>query len=256
MIYRGQSPLKNITNYRIYYGRVDDETLEGMKKYDMVVVEALRFDAAMVERLHQAGVMVIGYISVSEVGHWDDAILDVLGKSDFLYSDGKAVMNASNKLGDLKSIHYRTVLLNTIEKRIRSKGMDGIFFDTVDSIDVVDLEDKRLEQAYGYIKLIEDIRVKWEDAILIQNRGFRYTHLLERGMIDALLWENFSEDKMSEKVYQRWAVNFRRMRWFKNIRPMVLSYRNEAESKAYADKNNWLFSYLPGQAGLMDWKLE
>ncbi len=256
LVLRGQSPLKNISNYRIYYGRMDDNTLEEMKQYDMIVVEALRFDKSMVENLQSAGVKVIGYMSVSEVGHWDELIVEAMGEHDWLYENGKIVKRTKNQLGDLQSMHFRTLILETIEKRIRDLGMDGVFFDTLDSLDVLENDEIRTVQAKGYIELVDDLRLEWEDAILIQNRGIKHTYLLDRGMIDGLLWENFSDDIMHEKVYKEWAKQMDQLRRFKNIRPMVLAYRNESSSEHYAKSKNWLFSYLPGQEGLMDWNLE
>jgi len=256
LIQRNQSTLKGVSSYRIYYGRMDQTVLEQMKKYDMIIVEALHFTPEMVEELHLAGVKVIGYISASEVGRWDDEIIEVMYEDDWLKKSGRVVMNSHNKLGDLQSVHYRSILAGTIEKRIRNLGMDGVFFDTVDSIDVLDIQDDQTAQAFGYIKLLEDVRLRWEDAILIQNRGFNYIYLLERGMIDALLWENFSEDLMDKKAYKERGQMLQRQRWLKNIRPMVLAYRDEADSKQLAEKKRWLFSYLPGQEGLTDWMLD
>jgi len=253
LIIRGQSVLKNISSYRIYYGRMNDNILEDMKAYDMVVVEALRFDEKMVADLKASGVKVIGYISVSEVGSWDDAIIDKLNPEDYYHENGRVLMNRKNKLGDLNSLYFRSVLLKTIEERIVSKGMDGLFFDTLGSIDIIKDPDQRHEQALGYVELIEDIRLEWKDLILIQNRGFNYTYVLERGMIDGFLWENFNGDRINEKSYLARAKDLHRLRWIGKVRTLVLAYKNEESSKVAAVRNHWLFSYLNGQDGLMEW---
>lgn len=254
VLFRGQSSLKNISSYRIYYGRMNDEILEDMKKYDLVVVEALRFNEDMVNELKTSGVMVLGYISVSEVGWWDDEIVSQMDSSQFLFEEGKPLMNGKNKLGDLSSLHYRTVLLNTIEKRIMSKGMDGVFFDTLDTVDVIESEDGRYAQIMGYLELVSDIRLKWNDIVLIQNRGFNYTSFLQREMIDGILWENFSEDLFNDPVYRIRRRSLNRLRWIANVHTLALAYRDEEASKAAASRNRWIFSYLKGQEGLMEWE--
>ena len=255
LVIRGQSALKNISSYRIYYGHMNDQILEEMKKYDMVVVEALKFDECMVSKLKASGVTVIGYISVSEVGSWDDAIIDNLKISDYYQENGRILMNRKNQLGDLTSVSFRSVLLNTIEERIVSKGMDGLFFDTLGSIDIIKNPEERHKQALGYVELIEDIRLEWKDLILIQNRGFNYTYVLERGMIDGFLWENFNGDRIDEASYLTRAKDLHRLRWIGKVRTLVLAYKNKESSKVAAMRNHWLFSYLNGQDGLMDWDL-
>ncbi len=231
---------------------MEDGILEDMKKYDMVIVEALRFDKCMVNELKAAGVMVLGYISVSEVGWWDDEIVNQM-TSEYVTSKGKPLLNGKNMLGDLKSLHYRTVLLNTIENRIISKGMDGIFFDTLDTIDIVEDENERQKQALGYIELVSDIRLKWDNTILIQNRGFNYINYLEKNMIDGILWENFSEDLLNERVYRVRMRDLNRLRWLASVRTLALSYKDEKASKSASTRNQWIFSYLNGQEGLMEW---
>lgn len=255
LMIRGQSALKNISSYRIYYGDMNNQILEDMKKYDMVVVEALKFDEQMVSDLKASGVKVIGYISVSEVGSWDDAVIDNLMLADYYHENGHILTNRQNRLGDLSSVGFRSVLLKTIENRIVSKGMDGVFFDTVETLDIISNEGERHLQALGYVELIEDIRLEWKNLILIQNRGFNYTYVLERGMIDAFLWENFNGDRIHEKLYMTRAKDLHRLRWIGKVRTMVLAYRNEDASRGAALRNHWIFSYLNGQDGLMEWDL-
>lgn len=255
MIFRAKSPLDVVENYRIYYGRMNEAILEEMKAYDMVVVEALRFDKAMVNELHEAGVMVIGYISISEVGWWDEEIVSQLENDHYLREGGKQLTNGKNKLGDLSTLQYRTVLLNTIDSRIIGKGMDGLFFDTVDTFDIIENDELKLSQVKGYVHLIEDIRLAWKDTILIQNRGFNYVDHLERGMVNGLLWENFSEDLLNDRVYKERADKLWRMKWLKGIKPIVLSYKDEEGSRKSAVKHNWLFSFLSGQEGLTEWNM-
>lgn len=254
ILIRNQSPLQKVTNYKIYYGSMTPDILENMKKYDMVIVEALHFDEEMVATLKNAGVKVIGYISVSEVGWWDTEVIGEMERGQFISIGHKPLMNGKNMLGDLSTSHYRNILLKTIEDRIMQKGMDGIFFDTLDTVDIIEDESERFNQAMGYTKLIMDIRLKWTNIILIQNRGFHYTNYLERGMIDGLLWENFSADLMSQPRYKRRAMILNRLRWFANVRTLTLAYKDEEASRAVSRRNHWIFSYLDGQEGLMTWK--
>jgi hypothetical protein len=248
-----QLPLQDVSSYRIYYGNMNESILNKMKSYDMVVVEGLHFDPQMVSELQDAGVKVIGYISVSEVGHWDDEITGRLDRDTYLMENGKILKNGKNDLGDLSSRRFRNVLIDAIESRIISKGMDGIFFDTLDSVDLLDDKVLREEQIKGYIKLVKEIRAECENVVLIQNRGFNYLDFLERDMIDGLLWENFSAEMLDKEIYRKRAGMVTRLKWFKNVRPLALAYRNEIDSKAAATKKGWIFSYLNGQEGLSKW---
>lgn len=254
VLIRNQSPLQKVMHYKVYYGAVTPEIIENMKKYDMVIVEALHFDENMVISLKESGVKVIGYISVSEVGWWDTDMIQEMDRGQYVTNGHKPLMNGKNMLGDLSTAHYRNVLLTTIEERIMQKGMDGIFFDTLDTLDIIEDEAERFNQAMGYTKLIMDIRLKWNNTILIQNRGFHYTNYLERGMIDGLLWENFSADLMNQPRYKRRAMVLNRLRWFANVRTLTLAYKDEEASRAVSRRNHWIFTFLDGQEGLMKWE--
>ncbi len=248
------SPLQKIDSFRIYYGDVDEDILSKMKAYDMVVVEALFFDAAMVEELHDAGVTVIGYLSVSEVGSWDNELIDRLTAGDYLMASGLQMTNGKNQLGDLTETHFQEALIETLEERIMRLNMDGVFFDTLDSINLLEHETDRIQQALGYYEVISSIKDIWPKSILIQNRGFEYLPLLDRNMIDAILWENFSGNRVGETTYKARINILKEVYLTKNIRTMSLSYTDDVVSRKAAARRQWLFSYLDGQEGLTLWK--
>ncbi len=249
-----RSPLSKVDTYRIYYGPMDEAVLDKMKAYDMVIVEALHFDPEMVKRLQEANVKVIGYISVAEIGSWDAEILGEIQSSDYLYQAGAQVINGSNPLGDLTKARYRDLLLHIVDKRIMALGMDGVFFDTLDSINLLEAGQARINQALGYYDLVSEIRKKWPDTLLIQNRGFEYVELMDRGMIDAVLWENFSGERVGESSYLKRIKMLKTVYFTKNIRTMILAYKDEGVSREASLKRGWLFSFLDGQEALTDWK--
>lgn len=73
-------------------------------------------------------------------------------------------------------------------------------------------------------------------------------------MIDGILWENFSEDLLNERVYRVRMRDLNRLRWLASVRTLALSYKDEKKaSKSASTRNQWIFSYLNGQEGLMEW---
>jgi hypothetical protein len=77
---------------------------------------------------------------------------------------------------------------------------------------------------------------------------------MDRGMIDAVLWENFSGDRLEQSSYLKRMKLLKLAYLTKNIRTMVLAYNNEGISRQASDKKHWLFSYLDGQEALTNWE--
>ncbi len=43
--------LKNVRSYKIYYGEANEQVIEGLSKYDMVIIEPYAFSKEQVQQL-------------------------------------------------------------------------------------------------------------------------------------------------------------------------------------------------------------
>lgn len=236
--------LKSVTNYRIYYRNIDDSILQGMSKYDLNIVEGSFFDKKDVSFLKENNSLVIGYYSILEIGNWDKTLIEKLKDTDYLKVDGNLVKNQSenNFLGDISQTNFQDSLISLIEERIISKGMDGVFFDTLDWIDYYkDNTDLYTKLIVGYREFLKKLKDKYPDLIIIQNRGFISYKEMSYKYIDAILWENFSSPYLldnSEKIKE--LEDFVKFTRKKNTMVFTISFDSGKESKILSEKLNWI----------------
>ncbi|MCK4261055.1 MAG: endo alpha-1,4 polygalactosaminidase [Halanaerobiales bacterium] len=236
--------LGRVENYRIYYRNIDKGILSDMQNLDLVIVEALYFTLQDVEKVKEKnGTILLGYLSVMEFGNWDYEIADQLNPSDYLYVDGEKVYNKkyNNYVADISQEHYQEILLDTLEKRILSKGMDGVFFDTIDWIDYYkNNEDVYKKLMVGYEELLIKITNRFPDLYIIQNRGFNTLYELRGTYVDGVVWENFDSSTIdTKKSVQDILFKLKRLKKKKGIAIFTISFKNEIANKTYTHKNKW-----------------
>lgn len=237
------NPLRTVDSYKIYYGEIDGKILAEMKKFDMVIVEALHFDKSDVERLKEKKkTKVIGYISLMEIGNWDNEIIASLNSADYLTIDGERVGNDEyqNFLGDISREHYRQTLLNTLENRILAKGMDGVFLDTADWLD--QLDDNKIvyeKLVAGYEEFLKDVKLRFPEIIIIQNRGFSCFNKVGYKYIDGFLWEDFNIPLEENKVFEQRVNELKVLTKEHGIKIFSVSYENDAQNEAFAERMGW-----------------
>jgi hypothetical protein len=186
-------PLSHIESYMIYYGTVNEQIINSLKEYDMVVIEPQHFTKQAVNDLQSAGTIVIGYISVMEWPSWNKKRQAALYPSDFyLHQQQRQYFPEwDSYLMDLRQNHYRQVLLDEIANQISSKSMDGIFLDTVGDIeDHLEESDAANGMLYGYLELLKAVKSCYPRLSLIQNRGF-YVVEWSAPYLDGFVWENW-----------------------------------------------------------------
>jgi endo-alpha-1,4-polygalactosaminidase (GH114 family) len=237
------NPLRTVDTYRIYYGEIDGKILADMNKFDMVIVEASLFDKRDVEKLKEnEKTKVFGYISVMEIGNWDNEILASLNTADFLTIDGERVENGKcqNFLGDISQTHYRQTLLNTLEARILAKGMDGVFLDTTDWIDQFG-DNKAVHEKLvtGYEQFLKDVKSRFPEIIIIQNRGFSCFNKVGYKYIDGFLWEDFNTPLGQNKDFEQRVNELKILTEEHGVKVFSVSYENEAQNKAFASQMGW-----------------
>ena len=237
------NPLRTVATYRIYYGEIDGKILTDMNKSDMVIVEASLFDKLDVERLKEnKKTKVLGYLSVMEIGNWDNEIIASLNSADYLTIDGKRVGDGKNQnfLGDISRTHYRQTLLNTLENRILAKGMDGVFLDTTDWIDQFD-DNKAVQEKLvtGYEEFLKEVKSRFPEIIIIQNRGFSCFNKVGYKYIDGFLWEDFKTPLGENKDFEQRVNELKMLTQEHGIKIFSVSYENEAQNKEFASQMGW-----------------
>jgi len=237
--------LEDIDHYRIYYDEINKEIIQDMRNYDLLIVEGLHFTKQDVEKIKKDNhTVILGYLSVMEIGHWDEKLLNKLFLADYLLIDGKRVINNKygNYLGDISSIHYQDILMDTLSTRILSKGMDGIFLDTVDGLDQYSNDSMLYHRLLtGYEQFLMKVRKKYPDITIIQNRGFESLVRVSNEYIDGVLWEDFHAPTVdAREIIKNRVKLLNKIRKDKKLVIFTESYGNEQENTTYAKKMGWI----------------
>lgn len=171
--------LAGVQSYVVYYG-ADPQEKQKAALFDLVIAGPDTFSPAEILALQNAGVKVIAYLSVGEVGpNW--YLKDAVDPSWVL----KKNPNWGSFIIDFANQGWHDLLLNRAIPDILSKGYDGLFLDTVDSVDVYPQKTQRMAD------LILAIRKRYPDLIIVQNRGLRV--LEQTGpVVDGVMIESFS----------------------------------------------------------------
>ena len=142
----------------ICYGKVNPDLIQG---YKYVILESEQFSAFDIKLIKENNEIVLGYISMGEVSpsryYYDKLKLSVLGKNklwDSYYLDPRLEITKST-------------LLDFVAK-IKGKGFDGLFLDTVDTYAKWGPYANLGSEMVAILKLIKE---KHPDLHLMQNAG-------------------------------------------------------------------------------------
>ncbi|MDR6885370.1 endo alpha-1,4 polygalactosaminidase [Bacillus sp. 3255] len=186
-------PFQQVNNYSLYYGNPNVQAMAKLKTKDLVIIEPQLYTREQIQDIQAAGTLVIGYLSVMETPSWNQLRTEELREQDyFLHNDERIHFSKWNSyLMDLREAHYRQLLLSEIEASITSKGMQGIFLDTVGDIDdyMKDME-AQAPMREAYAAFLQEVKASYPGLSVIQNRGFD-TLDDSAAYIDALLWEDW-----------------------------------------------------------------
>lgn len=192
---------EEVNNYNIYYGDdFNDELIESMKKYDLVILEPLNVqDRTIVNRLKESGVKVFGYISFGEISSFDKNIISKLKESDYLKIDGKKIRNLGHYVADIRSENYKNTLIKVIQKRIIDDGYDGLFIDTFEYSEILKSEELVDEMTTEVANLLKMINSEYPYLNIILHRAFTGLDKCEERYVDAVLFESMKslEDEES-----------------------------------------------------------
>lgn len=138
-----------------------------LAQYDWVVLNADNITAEELERIKASGASVFAYLSVGEADRskeWSDEVDPsvFIGSNEAWNSD----------IPDLASAAWIELVTNRAEK-IKNRGFDGLFLDTLDSYTALPLEPEQIAaQREALAELVERIHAVFPGGKLIFNRGF------------------------------------------------------------------------------------
>ena len=187
---RAGNLLGPIDDYIVYYGRGEADVLE---QFDLAIVQPDTLTSEELAQVQAAGTKVVAYLSVGEAEGgrpwWPKVDLDwILGRNE----------NWGSLYVDAGEAGWQDLLLDTaIPTILQDKPFDGLFLDTLDTVDVFP------QSKAGMIELVQRMREQYPDLILVQNRGFGV--LDETGpAIDAVMFESMSSDfDFSARTYSK-----------------------------------------------------
>lgn len=170
--------IKTIQNYVVYYsaGRVDD-----LARYDLAIIQPDTLTAEELAGLKSRGSLVVAYLSVGEAEPgrpWFEAGRVkpewILGRDE----------NWGAYYVDARQPGWQQLMIELTGEFI-AKGFDGVFLDTVDTVDIFP------DTTAGMLELIHRLRAAYPQALLVQNRGFSVAQDVAAD-IDAVMFEDLS----------------------------------------------------------------
>lgn len=243
----------DVSSFCCYYGAYDEK----MTNFDVAICESRSLGAEGIQKLNEAGVYTICYITIGE----DDSLNtgDGLGEggyaSYYLYENGAPKMNTNwnSYFVDAGSPVWQDIIIERA-RQILEMGADGLFMDTIDSVDI------DMATAGGMVSLIKRLREEFPDAKLVANRGFSVLDYIGK-YIDGMMFESFNTtwnfetnmaDDLSESSNEyniATAVNtINRNRTYNYFPVFALDYVNEWEigymAQHYIDRS-WTYDFIP-----------
>ncbi|WP_052130182.1 endo alpha-1,4 polygalactosaminidase [Ureibacillus sinduriensis] len=233
------STLTEVKDFSIYYGWPSKEKLKELRSYDLVVIAPHAYSKEQIDYLQADGTVVLGYISVMQLESWNLSFVSNVQESDYYLQDGQKVYikQWDTYLMDIRKEHYRQLLVDHVNKDIVSKGMDGVFLDTVDDIDYYlhERDEEQDEFRTAYQSLLVEIKKQDSSLLLMQNRGFDTLKTGSEHLVDALLWESFNYSKLKDSSWgQKWIQYLAKKNQVNEL--AVFSTVTDNESAQYSEK--------------------
>lgn len=234
---RRHRPLKNIKNYICYYGKADLVTLA---KYDLLILEPSYYSKKYVEFLKKSSIAV-AYCSIGEADEHE--LKNIVQKESLIYkkrptgkipAEMEPVKNEdwNSWYADPAKKGWIDYVIKKADTLIDDKGFDGIFLDTIDTVDLFP------EKKQAMADLIQTLRKRYPNKIIIANRGLEIFELISHN-IDAVMYECFTSKYDFEKK-KCIIFNENDMKWIHSV------YEKHLKSFIKAGKTVLALDYADG----------
>jgi len=170
--------IRSIGDYIVYYGegRADD-----LIRFDLAIIQPETLDEKGLLELKRHGTLAVAYLSVGEAEPGRPWYTD--GRVDPRWLLGKNE-NWGSYFVDARQTGWQKLMLDLTGEFIEN-GFDGVFLDTVDTVDVYP------ETRGGMIALIKSLRAAYPEVLMIQNRGFNVVETVASDL-DGIMFEDLS----------------------------------------------------------------
>lgn len=190
----------DVSSFICYYGDFD---VEIQSQFDVVIMHSNTLFSnpnakALVKELQDKGSYVIAYITIGE----DDTLnqADGMGEggyaSYYVYENGapKQNVNWGSYFVDAGNPVWQQKIINK-SAEIISYGVDGLFMDTLDTVDLA------YDTLPGMVSLVKKLKETYPETKLVANRGFTCLPYIS-SYIDGMMFESFNTtyDFVSNKV--------------------------------------------------------
>jgi hypothetical protein len=170
--------IKAVKNYVVYYGKGQASALA---RYGLAIVQPDTLTPQELAVVHRSATLVVAYLSVGEAeperAWYKDGRVDqawILGKNE----------NWGSFFVDAGQPGWQKLMVDLAGESLR-QGFDGVFLDTVDTVDVFP------KTKPGMLALIRQLRAAYPQALLVMNRGFAVVEALASD-VDAVMFEDLS----------------------------------------------------------------
>lgn len=245
------------------FGGEPRRALDVLKEFDVAIIHSSQLFGdpnakQYVEELKAAGTYVISYLTIGEDDglHTGDGLGENGYASYYLYENGMPRMNSSwgSYFVDAGNPVWQSHILEEA-KRVLEFGVDGLFLDTLDTVDVA------YDTMGGMVDLVRRLREELpEGTKLVPNRGFTVFQYISQ-YVDGIMFESFSTTYDEASGYfvdrtesdleynQTVACNIiNRARRYDYMPVFCLDYINEAEY-SYMPQNiyntAWAYDFIP-----------
>ncbi len=224
-----ESQFDKIENWVCVYS--SDAPVDEIKKFDLAVLDSDSHpDLA---KLRDSDTLLIGYISIGEVGDYRWYWNDIKDKPWLLDKNP----NWNSYMIDVRNDEWQELLNRQIIPKILAKGFDGIFLDTIDNAEYLQRYHPKKKYPMmepAMVRLIKSIRKSFPLAYLVANRGFAILDEIA-GSIDAVVAESiFTTIDFEENItrrstpheYEPIIKQLRKMKRKEGLKIFTLDYPN------------------------------
>jgi uncharacterized protein (TIGR01370 family) len=180
---------QNIDSYVVYYG---EGRLTDLAKFDAVIIQPETLTADELSFLKESDTLAIAYISIGELEPYREFFKNRVQDSWILGEN----TNWGSSYIDANQQGWHDLVIRAADDYL-SKGFNGIFLDTVDTVDLFP------NTKTGMIDLIQELRAAFPETILVQNRGFAILDETAKS-VDGVMFEDLSTSyDFDAKTYGR-----------------------------------------------------
>ena len=249
----------DVSSFVCYYSDFD---IDFQSQFDVIIMHSTTLysdpeSKEKVKQLQDLGCYIISYVTIGE----DDAlhVADGLGEggyaSYYIYENGRPKMNTNwnSYFVDAGNPVWQARVIAETEKAL-SYGVDGIFMDTLDTVDV---EGSSLE---GMTDLVRRLDETFPEAKFVANRGFTVLPYISQ-YIDGLMFESFNttydfeRDRVTDLSEESIAWNediacntINNIRRYDYFPVFALDYVNKFEYDYFTINyynRSWQFDFIP-----------